>query len=465
MYTRLQFIVIVLSSLVAMVLYFLSWFHCRLQYPIKFKYQEVSRAADELIDWTDYELIARESAMSGPGERGEAYYLESLADQEAAEPLIREHSYNPIVSDKISLNRSLPDTRPPSCLHRKYSKNLPAVSVIIIFHNEHLSLLLRTIYSVINRTPESLLGEILLVDDASTKTYLKSELEQKISLFNGKVKIHRLTKRSGLMKARTEGVLRAQNDIVIMMDAHMEVNTNWLPPLIEPIVKNYQVISEPVINWIDWGNLKYDSWTDVGVRGGFNWYLIYKYYGRSIENDAADNYANPVILGCIIAINKTYFHKLGGFDEGLEIWGAEQYQISWQAWTCGGQLIRVPCSHVGHNFKTGGHHPFFNKAKRYYYFNHNRVAEVFMDEFKNHYYSATRKRHIGYGNVSKQRAYRERHQCKQFSWFLENLFPEPLREFCTANLGFYIFVGLSCTLVALHVTFQIMSLKKLTKTL
>lgn len=47
---------------------------------------------------------------------------------------------------------------------------MPTVSVIIPFYNEHWSTLLRTVYSVYNRSPEELLVEIILVDDGSTKS-------------------------------------------------------------------------------------------------------------------------------------------------------------------------------------------------------------------------------------------------------------------------------------------------------
>ena len=48
-----------------------------------------------------------------------------------------------------------------------YRSDLPKSSVIICFFNEALSVLLRTVHSVLDRTPENLLYEIVLVDDGS----------------------------------------------------------------------------------------------------------------------------------------------------------------------------------------------------------------------------------------------------------------------------------------------------------
>lgn len=53
------------------------------------------------------------------------------------------------------------------CLSLKYPTKLPTASVVIIFHNEAWSTLLRTVHTVLARSPQEYLKEIILVDDHS----------------------------------------------------------------------------------------------------------------------------------------------------------------------------------------------------------------------------------------------------------------------------------------------------------
>lgn len=119
-------------------------------------------------DWHDYNFIEYEKNRMGFGEHGEPV---SLGDEynDASVKLFKLNGFNALLSDHISVNRSVPDIRHKNCQSKKYLSTLPSVSIIIPFYNEHLSTLLRSLHSIINRTPPTLLHEIIIIDDYSDK--------------------------------------------------------------------------------------------------------------------------------------------------------------------------------------------------------------------------------------------------------------------------------------------------------
>lgn len=109
--------------------------------------------------------------------------------------------------------------------------------MILIYYNEYWSTLLRTVWSVINRSPKHLIHEIILVDDGSEWDELKSRLDTYVAKYLPKVKIIRLPLRSGLIKARSVGAQTATGDVLLFLDAHCEANVNWLPPLLGTYIR------------------------------------------------------------------------------------------------------------------------------------------------------------------------------------------------------------------------------------
>ena len=92
------------------------------------------------------------SGSNAPGENGMAYKVSPSLKQEE-ERLKNVYGFNQLVSDGISLNRTVPDMREEECQWWDYPTDLPKASVILVFHNEGWSTLFRTVNSIINRTP------------------------------------------------------------------------------------------------------------------------------------------------------------------------------------------------------------------------------------------------------------------------------------------------------------------------
>ncbi len=104
---------------------------------------------------------------SSPGHLGRPVALDAKEKARAVRTRAR-YQLNLVASDKVPLDRELEDVRRPECKEVAYPAKLPKAAVIVVFHNEAWSTLLRTVHSVINASPRELLSEIILVDDYST---------------------------------------------------------------------------------------------------------------------------------------------------------------------------------------------------------------------------------------------------------------------------------------------------------
>jgi hypothetical protein len=109
--------------------------------------------------------------FTGPGANSEIVFI----PDEKNYFQIRENAFksgvNVFTSDVIGIKRILPGRRPDACKKIKYPENLSSVSIVITFRDKTISCLLRTIYSVLETSPENLIHEIILVDDGLLLIY------------------------------------------------------------------------------------------------------------------------------------------------------------------------------------------------------------------------------------------------------------------------------------------------------
>ena len=57
-----------------------------------------------------------------------------------------------------------------------------------------------------------------------------------------RVRLLRNPQRAGLIRTKNRGALQAKGEVIVFLDAHCEVNTNWLPPLLTPIHRYHREI-------------------------------------------------------------------------------------------------------------------------------------------------------------------------------------------------------------------------------
>lgn len=349
--------------------------------------------------------------------------------------LARGGGFNLQLSDHLPLDRDAPDSRHPACRKLEYDlKSLPSASVLMVFYNEPFSTLMRSVHSVLNRTPPSLLHEVVLLDDGSDAPDVAAsgngKLQRYVDLLP-KVRLLRSPQREGIVGARLRAIRAAEASIFVVLDSHIEVQPQWLEPLVARIQQDRRRIVMPQVDGIDAETLEHIA-GGIGCKLGFLWQLMeHSYEPHQMErlpeeqrrHSPTDFQTSPAMAGGLFAADKDFFFSIGAYDEGFKYWGTENLEFSFRLWQCGGILECAPCSRVYHIFRKGGAgYSFPSKAL----VSNKMRTLLWMDEYADLAWRVLGRPQVDFGveSLERRRQWRKTHNCKSFKWFMENVFPE-----------------------------------------
>lgn len=227
--------------------------------------------------------------------------------------------------------------------------------------------------------------------------------------------------------ARMEGVWRATAEVVIFLDSHIEATKGWIEPLLARIREDRSHVVVPSIDSVGSEHFHYSTGGGLGVLG-FSWTLGQMPQAAYTGHDGAQPAKSPIMAGGLFASDRKWFLKLGGYDPEMRLYGGEEMEIGFRTWMCGGDIEYIPCSHVGHVFRTGTYWQgqVYRVPGEEIARNKLRAAEVWMDDYKAlvKYATAPLPPFLPMGDIAPRLELRRRLQCKNFAWYLQNVVPD-----------------------------------------
>ncbi len=207
--------------------------------------------------------------------------------------------------------------------------------------------------------------ETIVVDDASTDN--TSVVVKKYK----KVIYHLLEENRGAGAARSEGAKLARGKFLVFTDSDVVFYKNTLGELVKSLKDEKQKV---VVGGYD----KVPANSNPTLFHSFKAMRDWAYW--NLERDK--NLPVGGFGGCIAAIKKDLFEKLGGFDESYRGAGMEDYEFGWRLVEAGEEIVFNPKVKVKHHFSS------FSRTVKTFYLRTYLWTKIFF-KYQRFFSSAT----------------------------------------------------------------------------
>jgi glycosyltransferase involved in cell wall biosynthesis len=209
--------------------------------------------------------------------------------------------------------------------------------------------------------------EFVVVDDGSTDGGAEHLDRVVRSIDRARLVLVRSEQRLGVPRARNLAAAKASGDVLFMTDAHVRFSAGWDEHVLEHLRPD-RVLAATV--------------TDGGGFSATGCVLSIPFMG-TYWNHRSPGPLEPVqVAACPATVmGRETFDRLGGYDQGMLMYGAAEPEFSVRAWLSGAQIVALPQVKVEHQFKPPQHREdFLDEMRPFMVHNAVRFAILYLDD-------------------------------------------------------------------------------------